>query len=321
MMTSHGAQARMSTVAVLFPGQGSQFAGMADPWTAVPAGRAVLEEASRVMDRDIVAGCHDEAALGTTEFVQPALLACDVAGFRVLESAGVDVGAAAGHSLGEFAALVAAGALDLSTALRAVVVRGRAMQEASNGRPGTMTALIGAGAADAAEICESARGGSVLAVANENASNQTVLSGAPDAIERAEAEAKARGVRAIRLNVAGAFHSELMRPAVQPIAEALAGARFSTARFPVVANVTAELTTDGEVFRDLLARHVVSPVRWERSMRALAEAGFTTFVEAGPGQVLARIVKRDLPGVRSVAVGSPEDARSFAVTVRDGAAT
>jgi [acyl-carrier-protein] S-malonyltransferase len=311
----------MTAIAALFPGQGSQFAGMADPWTAHPAGRSVLDEASSVMGRDVVAGCHDEASLATTEFVQPALLACDVAAFRVLEGHGVPVGAAAGHSLGEFAALVAAGVLDLPSALRAVVVRGRAMQEASQARPGTMTALIGAGAEDAAAICDAARGDDVLVVANENASNQTVLSGSPAAIERAEAAAKASGVRAIRLNVAGAFHSELMRPAVAPIADVVAGLSFSPARFPVVANVTAELLTNGEAFRELLARHVVSPVRWERSMRALAEAGFDPLVEAGPGQVLAKIVRRDLPGVRAVAIGSPEDAASLASSLHDGTAT
>jgi [acyl-carrier-protein] S-malonyltransferase len=308
----------VTAVAVLFPGQGSQFAGMAEPWAADPSGRAVLEEASEVMGRDVVAGCLDDDALARTEFVQPAMLACDVAAFRVLEAAGVRVGAAAGHSLGEFAALVAAGVLDLTAALRAVVARGRAMQEASDARPGTMTALIGAGADDAAAIAASARDDDVLAVANENASNQTVLSGSPAAIERAEAAAKERGVRAIRLHVAGAFHSELMRPAVEPIADALASETFSTGTFPVAANVTGELTTDGETFRDLLRQHVVSPVRWERSMRALAEAGFDTFAEAGPGQVLARIVKRDLPGVRAVTLGSPHEIRAFAAGVTGG---
>jgi [acyl-carrier-protein] S-malonyltransferase len=307
-------------VAVLFPGQGSQFVGMADPWTGDPAGRAVLDEASEVMGRDVVAGCWDEMALTTTEFVQPAMLACDVAAFRVLEEADVPVGAAAGHSLGEFAALVAAGVLDLSSAVRAVVARGRAMQLASDGRAGTMTALIGAGADEAAAITDAARGEDVLTVANENASNQMVLSGSPGAIERAEAVAKERGVRAIRLKVAGAFHSELMRPAVEPITGALGDAAFSAARFPVAANVTGELTTDGETFRELLARHVVSPVRWERSLRALAEAGFDTFAEAGPGQVLARIVKRDLPGVRAVALGSPEEIRAFAASLGEGTA-
>lgn len=302
-------------VAVLFPGQGSQYVGMADPWTEHPAGRAVLEEASDALGRDVIEGSRDEQALATTQFVQPALLACDIAAFRVLEAEGVRAGAAAGHSLGEFAALVAAGVLDLVGAVRLVAVRGRAMQEAADANAGTMTALIGAGAADAAELRDAvARDDDVLTVANENASNQTVLSGSPSAIERAEAEAKRRRIRAIRLNVAGAFHSPLMQPAVDPIVATLAGATFSAPAFPIVANVTGAFVEDPAELRGLLAMHVVSPVRWEASLRALAEAGFDTFVEAGPGQVLSRIVQRDLPGIRARAVGSPEDARVFAAS-------
>lgn len=308
-------------VAVLFPGQGSQFGGMADPWTTHAAGRAVLEEVSAAIGRDLVAGCRDEAALATTEFVQPALLACDVAACRVLEAEGMRTDAAAGHSLGEFAALVAAGVLDLRSALDLVVARGRAMQAASEERPGTMTALIGLGADAAAELCEAAGRGDVLAVANENASNQVVLSGTPSAIERAESAARSRGARAIRLNVAGAFHSPLMQPAVDPIREALAGIEFREPSFPIVANVSGRFIRDPSALRDLLARHVVSPVRWERSMRALAEAGLDTFVEAGPGQVLSKIVKRDLHGIRAVAIGSPEDAAAFSRSLREEVAS
>jgi [acyl-carrier-protein] S-malonyltransferase len=309
------------SVAVLFPGQGSQFAGMADAWAAHPAARRVLDEVSARLGRDLVAGCHDEEALATTEFVQPALLACDVAAHRVLEEEGVEARAAAGHSLGEYAALVAAGILDLTAAIDAVVVRGHAMQDAARSHPGTMTALIGAATDDAERICMEARGDGVLAIANENAANQVVLSGSPDAVERAEAAARKRGLRAIRLHVAGAFHSELMAPAADEILARLASIRFQPARFPVVANVTGELVSDGETFRELLGRHVVSPVRWERSMRSLAEAGFETFAEAGPGQVLTRIVRRDLPGVRSVALGSPDEVMAFAASMRDGVTT
>jgi [acyl-carrier-protein] S-malonyltransferase len=308
-------------VAVLFPGQGSQFARMADSWASHPAGRVVLDDASAALGRDVVEGCRDEAALATTEFVQPALLACDVAAFEVLRADGVDAGAAAGHSLGEFAALVAAGVLDLRSALVAVVERGRAMQRASEDRPGTMTALIGASAEDAVAICDEARGDDVLAVANENASNQVVLSGSPAGVERAEAIAKERGARAIRLRVAGAFHSPLMQPAVEPIRSALAGLAFASPKLRVVTNVSASFVDDPDEIRDLLARHVVSPVRWASSMRALAQAGYDTFVEAGPGQVLSKLVKRDLPGVRAVAIGSPEDAAGFAAGVREEAGT
>lgn len=308
-------------VAILFPGQGSQFVGMADSWIQHEAGRAAVDEASQALGRDVVQGCRDEASLATTEFVQPALLACDVAAARVLEAEGARFDAAAGHSLGEFAALVAAGVLDLSPAINAVALRGRAMQQASDERPGTMTALIGIGAEDAAQICESAGRGDVLAVANENAPNQVVLSGTVAAVEQAEAAAKSRGARAIRLNVAGAFHSPLMQPAVEPIRQALADLEFATPRFPVVANVSGRFVGEPAALRDGLSRHLISPVRWERSMRTLADAGFDTFVEAGPGQVLSKLVKRQLPGVRVAAVGSPADAREFARSIAEDVAS
>src|SRR5688572_26155349 len=141
----------------LFPGQGSQFEGMADPWTEHPAARAILDEVTDSMGRDVVAGCRDTRLLSTTEFVQPALLACDVAAFRVLEAEGLSFVGVAGHSLGEFAALVAAGVLALGDALDLVVARGAAMQRAGEERPGTMTALLGVAAEDAAALCGEAR--------------------------------------------------------------------------------------------------------------------------------------------------------------------
>jgi [acyl-carrier-protein] S-malonyltransferase len=306
------------TIAILFPGQGSQFPGMADAWTEHPAGQLVLQEASEAIGRDVVAGCRDDHALSTTEFVQPALLACDVAASKVLEADGVTFGAAAGHSLGEFASLVAAGVLDLASALDAVITRGRAMQMAAERRPGTMAALIGVGSTEAIDICEAAGRGDILAIANENAANQVVLSGSVAAIERAEEAARSRGVKAIRLKVAGAFHSPLMQPAVEPIRAALAGLEFREPRFPIVANVSGRFVGDPAALRDGLARHVVSPVRWERSMHVLGRAGFDVFVEAGPGQVLSKLVKRELPGVRTTSVGSPRQAEDFARSISQG---
>jgi [acyl-carrier-protein] S-malonyltransferase len=296
-------------IAVVFPGQGSQFAGMADPWAAHPAGRAVLEEAGEAMGRDVVAGAHDEAALATTEFVQPALLACGVAAFRVLEAEGLTgVVGAAGHSLGEFSALVAAGVLPLAGALRVVVVRGEAMQRAGEARPGTMTALLGAGPDDAEAICEEARDDDVLLVANRNSPVQSVISGSVAAIERAEAVAGARRIRAVRLQVAGAFHSPLMQPAVQPIIDELATLEFRAPAFPIAENVSGTLVADADELRSLLERHVVSPVRWYDDAQALAAAGATTFLECGPGDVLTKMAKRVVPGSSALAVGSPEAA-------------
>jgi [acyl-carrier-protein] S-malonyltransferase len=278
---------------------------MADVWLEDDIPRAVIDEASEIMGRDVAAGCRDDAALATTEFVQPALLTLDVAAFRALEASGVAAAGAAGHSLGEFAALVAAGVLDLRTALGIVLVRGRAMQAAGEERPGTMTALLGLGADAAAGLCDEARGDGVLVVANENSPQQVVISGSHAAVERAEAIAAERRVRAVRLKVAGAFHSPLMEPAFAPLAEAIDAAPFSSPRFPVAANVTGELVHDAEELRALAKRHVISPVRWERCARSLQVAGADTFLEAGPGDVLTKLAKRVVPGAAAVAIGSP----------------
>jgi [acyl-carrier-protein] S-malonyltransferase len=299
-------------VAVVFPGQGSQFPGMADPWIGLAATREVIELASSVIGRDVVAGSRDEEALATTEFVQPALLACDVAAFRALDAEGLEPAGAAGHSLGEFAALVAAGVLELADALEIVALRGREMQAAGRARPGTMSALLGAGAGRAAEICDAARGADVLIVANENSPQQAVISGSVPAVERAERLAAEARIRAVRLNVAGAFHSPLMEPAVAPLADALDRAAFAVPRFPVASNVTGELVSDPEVLRALLKRHVVSPVRWERCAQALRAGGADTFVEAGPGDVLTKLAKRTVPAARAVAIGSPDEAAALA---------
>jgi [acyl-carrier-protein] S-malonyltransferase len=301
-----------TTHAVVFPGQGSQFAGMADAWTAHPASTAVLAEASESMGLDLVAACHDEERLATTEFVQPALLACDVAAFLVLEAYDVVVAGAAGHSLGEFAALVAAGVITLVDALDVVVIRGRAMQRAGEERPGAMAALLGVDAEQAATLCDDARGGDVLVVANENSPEQVVVSGSVSAVERMRTLARERKVRAVRLNVAGAFHSPLMEPAVAPITERLASIVFASPRFPIAENVAGTLVEDPEELRTLLGRQVVSPVKWMDGARALSAAGATMFLEAGPGDVLTKLARRAVPGAQALAIGSPDAAAAFA---------
>jgi len=229
----------------------------------------------------------------------------------VLEAVGADFGGAAGHSLGEFAALVAADAIGLAEALDVVVVRGRAMQRAGEERPGTMTALLGIDAAQAAALCDEARDDDVLVVANENSPVQVVISGSMPAIERAEALAKERKIHALRLNVAGAFHSELMEPAVGTIVDRLSTIELKTPRFPIAENVAGELVDEPDRLRALLGRHVVSPVRWESCLRALSNAGATVFVEAGPGHVLTKLAKRVVPEAKAVAVGSPEAAAAL----------
>jgi [acyl-carrier-protein] S-malonyltransferase len=298
--------------AVVFPGQGSQFVGMADVWITDEVAAQVLAEATQALGRDVVEGCRDEAALATTEFAQPALLACDVAAFRTLEAAGMAFGGAAGHSLGEFAALVAAGVLEFGDAMQIVAVRGRAMQQAGEARPGTMTALLGVGPEDAAALCDEARGDDVLLVANENSPQQSVISGSVLAIERAESLAAERKIRAVRLNVAGAFHSPLMEPAVEPLSAAIDDAAFGSPAFPIASNVTGALVSDPRELRALAKRHVVSPVRWAACAQALKAAGAEPFVEAGPGDVLTKLAKRVVPGARTAAVGSPEAAATLA---------
>lgn len=297
-------------IAALFPGQGSQFVGMADPWTEHPAGAAVLAEASEALGYDVAGACRDEAKLADTAVVQPALFACDLAAFRVLEAEGVTFHAAAGHSLGEFVALVASGATDLRPTLEAVVERGRAMHDAGEQNPGAMTALVGISPAEAQTIVQTAGRGDVLTVANENSPKQTVVSGSVPAIERAEEMARSRGAKAVRLKVAGAFHSSLMQPALDRVRAAISRIEFREPRLMLVPNASGRPTTAPAALRDLLNRHLVSPVKWERSMRAMAEDGVDLFVEAGPGEVLSKLVKRSVQGARTVTVGSPADVKA-----------
>jgi [acyl-carrier-protein] S-malonyltransferase len=253
--------------------------------------------------------------------VQPAVFACDLAAFAVLKAEGAPCDAAAGHSLGEYAALVASGAVEFEAGLAALAARAEAMGAASRQNPGTMTALIGLSAEEARDMCEVAGRGDVLAVANENAPKQTVLSGSLAAIEKAEAAARTVGARAIRLQVAGAFHSPLMQPALKPVREAIARMRFTEPSFTLVPNVSARPTTNPLVLRDLLSRHLVSPVRWEASMKALGDLGIGWFLEAGPGDVLGKLARRAVPGSTVREVGSPQAAAAAAEAIRQAPST
>jgi [acyl-carrier-protein] S-malonyltransferase len=310
----------MIGIAVLFPGQGSQYPGMADPWVDHPAGKEALARASDVLGWDVVERSRDPEALERTEVVQPAVFACDLAAFGVLESEGVGTGAAAGHSLGEYAALVASGVLGFEAGLRALVVRAEAMARAGDQNPGGMTAILGLSPEEAREVCEVAGRGDVLAVANENGPKQIVLSGSIAAVERAEELARSRGAKAIRLQVAGAFHSPLMEPALQPVREAISRVQFDPPRFTIVPNASGKATRHPLALRDLLSRHLVSPVRWDATMRAMADLGTTWFLETGPGDVLSKLARRAVPGGTARAVGSPDAARTVAEEIRSQAA-
>src|SRR5690242_8382790 len=212
--------------AVLFPGQGSQYPGMADAWLQHPASAEVLQQASEVLGWDVAERSRDAEALGRTDVVQPAVFACDVAAFAVLQAEGASFVAAAGHSLGEYAALVAGRVLTLAGALEAILVRATQMQAASEASPGAMTALVGLTPDQAREVADVAGRGDILCVANENGAKQVVLSGSVAAVARAEELARHRGARAMRLSVAGAFHSPLMEPAVQPVRDVISRVPF-----------------------------------------------------------------------------------------------
>jgi [acyl-carrier-protein] S-malonyltransferase len=306
-------------VAVLFPGQGSQYPSMADPWLDHPAGKEVLARTSELLGWDVTEASRDPDALGRTEIVQPAMFACDMAAFAVLRAEGAPCDVAAGHSLGEYAALVASNALTLEDGLAALAVRAESMGKASRDNPGTMTALVGLTLDQAREVCAKAGRGDVLAVANENAEKQTVLSGSLPAIERAEELARSQGGRVIRIQVAGAFHSPLMEPALGPVREAISRVDFHPPDFPVVPNASGQATTQPLVLRDLLSRHIISPVRWNQTMRSMAELGATWFLEAGPGDVLGKLARRAVPGGQVRQVGSPEEARAAAEELRRAA--
>lgn len=309
----------MST-AFTFPGQGSQSVGMGRALVdAFPAARLVFEEVDEALgeslSRIVFEGPED--ALTLTANAQPALMATSIATLRALESTGVSVATTArfvaGHSLGEYSALVAAGSLSVADAARLLRVRGRAMQEAVPAGEGAMAALLGVDLEVAAAVAAEAAEGDVCDVANDNAPGQVVLSGAKAAVERAVALAKGRGAkRAVLLAVSAPFHCALMSPAAAVMAEALAGADVRAPVVPLYANVTAGPVTEPDEIRRLLVEQVTGTVRWRESVAALAADGADCFVEIGAGSVLTGLAKRIAKDARAFAVGSPADVEGFA---------
>lgn len=305
-------------VALLFPGQGSQTVGMGrDLAAAYPVARQTFEEADATLGVPLsrIAWQGPEAELTATHNAQPALLAHSVAIHRVLQAELGDVAFAAGHSLGEFSAHVAAGTLEFADAVRAVRRRGELMHQSGNERPGTMAAVLGLDDDVVGRVCAevSSEGqGGVVVPANFNAPGQVVISGDVAAVERAIDAMKAAGAkRALRLNVSGAFHSPLMEVAKEGLREQLASVDFHAPRFPVVSNVTAEPVDDTEVARRLLVEQLTSPVRWTASMRTLLERGVQRFIELGSGSVLAGLLKRIERSADARSLGDAADARSL----------
>ncbi len=300
--------------AYVFPGQGAQAIGMGRALAAAyPAARAVFDEVDEALGEKLSALIWDGdiATLTLTANAQPALMATSMAAMRALESEGLGIAHAAyvaGHSLGEYSALCAAGALELSDTARLLRIRGRAMQEAVPVGVGAMAALLGLDFAKATEVAAEAALDEVCQAANDNDPAQVVVSGHRGAVERALEIAKAKGAkRAILLPVSAPFHCALMGPAAQVMAQALAEVRISVPVVPVVANVRAEAVSDPDLIRQLLVEQVTGSVRWRESVLWMEAAGVTEFWEIGAGKALSGMIKRIASGVVTRAVGTPED--------------
>jgi len=302
-------------LALVFPGQASQFVGMGQELSrAYRSVEDLYRRTDEILDAPISRLSFEgpDEELVRTENTQPAIFALSVALWQLLDERGVRPVVAAGHSLGEYAALVAAGVLPYEEALPVVRLRGRLMQEAGRRRPGTMAAVLGMNGDDLAEVCRQASSAGLVQVANLNSPGQLVISGEVQGVERAMELARQSGAkRVVRLPVSGAFHSPLMDSARQPLAEALQDLAMEIPRIPVVANVTARPIESAEPIKDLLVRQLIEPVRWSESVARMAEMGADHFVEVGPGKVLQGLIRRILPGTGVSGVSGPDSLEAF----------
>jgi [acyl-carrier-protein] S-malonyltransferase len=308
------------SAAYVFPGQGSQAVGMGKALAETfPVARRVFEEVDDALGDKLSAVMWQGPAetLTLTENTQPALVAASLAAMRVLESeAGVvlarDAKFVAGHSVGEYSALAAAGSLSLADAVRLVRIRGQAMQRAVPVGMGAMAALLGVDFDQAAEIAAEAAQGELVQAANDNGGGQVVVSGHKTAVERAVEIAKAKGVRrAMLLPVSAPFHSALMQPASVVMAEALGKVTINPPVVPLIANVTAAPVTEPAQILRGLVEQVTGTVRWRESVAYMASAGVTSFYEVGSGKVLSGLVKRIADGASGVSIGTPDDVAAF----------
>jgi [acyl-carrier-protein] S-malonyltransferase len=302
--------------AFIFPGQGSQSVGMGKALAdAFPQAKAVFDEVDQALSQKLSALMWEGPAeeLTLTANAQPALMAVSLAAIRVLEAeAGLDLNKhaafVAGHSLGEYSALAAAGSLSISDTARLLRIRGNAMQNAVPVGQGAMAALLGLEYDVALEVAREAAQGEVCDAANDNGGAQVVVSGHKSAVERAVAIAQTKGAkRAVMLAVSAPFHCALMQPAADAMREALAGVTVNSPAVPVVANVEAAPITDPAAIRDALVRQVTGTVRWRESVAYMAAQGVDSFYEVGSGKVLTGLVKRIAAGASAVAIGTPED--------------
>jgi len=306
----------MGKVAFLFPGQASQYPGMGKELAdSYPVARAVFEEADKALGFAISKICFEgtEDELRLTANTQPAILTVSVAAYRVLADKGIMPDFVAGHSLGEYSALVAVGALKFADAVRLVRKRGTYMQEAVPMGVGGMAAIMGLSPAVVQDVCKRAAENEVCAPANLNSPEQTVISGHASAVKRAVEIASQSGAkRAVVLAVSAPFHSALMMPAQEKLEKDLRATAMNFLQVPLVTNVDADTIRKGDEAREALIRQVTMPVRWEESMRMLLDEGVNTFVEVGPGKVLTGLMRQI---ERSVASLNVEDEKSLLGTL------
>jgi len=308
------------TAAFTFPGQGSQAVGMGKALAdAFPQAKAVFDEVDAALGEKLSALMWDGPieTLTLTENAQPALMAASLAGIRALQAeAGLDLARdaafVAGHSLGEYSALAAAGAFSIGDAARLLRIRGKAMQAATPVGVGAMAAILGLDFDAVVAVAAEAAQGEVCQAANDNGGGQVVISGHKAAVERACEIAKAKGAkRAIPLPVSAPFHCALMQPAADAMAEALAKVAISRPAVPVIANVRAAPVSEPAEIVRCLVEQVTGTVRWRECVAAMAAAGVTTFYEVGSGKVLTGLVKRIADGAAGVAIGTPDDIAAF----------
>lgn len=314
------------SLAFIFPGQGSQEIGMGRSLAgSFASAKAVFEEVDAALGQDLsgLMWEGDIAELTLTANAQPALMAHSVAVMRVLEAEfGIAASSAAfvaGHSLGEYSALAAAGALSLADTARLLRIRGNAMQSAVRPGEGAMAALLGAEHDQAAAACEAGRAaGGVCEIANDNAPGQLVISGSRQAVDAAVSWAQANGVRkAMALNVSAPFHCSLMQPAAEAMAAALAEVAVSAPCVPVIANVSAEPVSDPGIIRANLVAQVTGRVRWTESVRRMVDAGVTMTAEAGAGKVLTVMQRRIEKSLTGLTLSNPEDIEAFARLIKE----
>jgi [acyl-carrier-protein] S-malonyltransferase len=303
--------------ALLFPGQGSQKVGMGRALAEAHAvAKQVYAEADDVLGFSLSKLCFEgpEDQLVLTRHTQPAILTTSIAVLRVLLERGLTFDVVAGHSLGEWSALVAAGALQLGDAVRLTHLRGTYMQEAVPAGQGAMAAIIGLAPEALRAVCaQASQPGEAVELANLNGAGQIVISGHAAAVERAIPDAKAAGAkRAVKLAVSAPFHCSLMKPAADRLAAALADVTIRAPRVPVVANVTAQPTQDPAQIKALLIEQVTQTVRWEESVQTLAGLGVTRAYELGAGAVLKGLVKRISEAIETTAIGEPQEVQAFA---------